>query len=146
MNIPLITPILEAIKGLGGKYIQLQTTKAEGRLTIEAAKAKAEAQILLRGAESVADWERIQATNAGSSWKDEFWTLLIAIPVPLAFIPEMRPVVEDGFQALSTAPEWYLWALGASIGASFGIRTGAFSGLASGAQKAVAAVTPRGKS
>jgi hypothetical protein len=40
----------------------------------------------------------------------------------MCFIPFTQQYVEDGFAALSRTPEWFQWAMYASIGASFGIR------------------------
>ena len=40
----------------------------------------------------------------------------------MCFIPFTQPYVDAGFAALSRTPEWFQWAMYASIGASFGIR------------------------
>ena len=70
-----------------------------------------------------ADWDNIQATNSGTSFKDEWFTLLFSVPLVMAFIPEMVPVVSDGFAVLEGMPDWYKAFLGAAVAASFGIRT-----------------------
>lgn len=70
-----------------------------------------------------ADWDNIQASNAGTSWKDEFFTLLFSVPLVMAFIPEAVPIVSDGFKVLEGMPDWYKAFLGAAVAASFGIRT-----------------------
>ena len=67
-------------------------------------------------------WDNIQATNAGSSWKDEWFTLLFSVPLVMAFIPEAVPVVQEGFRVLEEMPEFYKAFLGAAVAASFGIR------------------------
>jgi hypothetical protein len=69
-----------------------------------------------------ANWDTIQAQNAGSSWKDEWLTLLVSIPLIGAFIPDFVPVIRDGFQVLETMPDYYKAMLGAVFAASFGIR------------------------
>ena len=126
MKIPFIGPLINFARELGGKYMERKMVEAEGRILVETARAKAEATVLVTKAESVADWERVQAENSGSSWKDEFWTLLIALPIPFVFWPTTRPWVIEGFEALHSVPDWYLWAIAASISASFGIRSGLF--------------------
>ena len=68
------------------------------------------------------DWENIQAGNAAASWKDEWLTLLVSIPLVGAFIPEFVPVIRDGFAVLETMPDYYKAMLGAVFAASFGIR------------------------
>lgn len=70
-----------------------------------------------------ANWDNIQATNSGTSFKDEWFTLLFSVPLVMAFIPEMVPVVSAGFDVLEGMPDWYKGFLGAAVAASFGIRT-----------------------
>lgn len=70
-----------------------------------------------------ANWDNIQATNSGTSWKDEWFTLLFSVPLVMAFVPEMVPVVSAGFNVLEGMPDWYKGFLGAAVAASFGIRT-----------------------
>ena len=68
------------------------------------------------------NWDNIQATNAGTSWKDEWLTLLFSIPLVMAFVPSAVPYVIEGFNALETMPEWYRVYLGVIMAASFGVR------------------------
>jgi len=68
------------------------------------------------------NWENIQAGNAGSSWKDEWFTLLFSIPCILAFYEPAVPVVMRGFFVLEDMPDWYKAFLGAAVAASFGLR------------------------
>ena len=68
------------------------------------------------------NWENIQAGNSGSSWKDEWFTLLFSIPCILAFYEPAVPVVMQGFSVLEGMPEWYKAFLGAAVAASFGLR------------------------
>lgn len=70
-----------------------------------------------------ANWDTIQAQNAGTSFKDEWFTLLFSVPLVMAFVPEMVPIVRDGFNVLESMPDWYKAFLGAAVAASFGIRT-----------------------
>ena len=130
--IRVLKPVFGFIKDRFGEYQNLRKVKQDGRIEIERARAKGEALLHLKRAENIGEWEGIQAKNSSSSWKDEFWTILIAIPIPLAFIPETREFVYEGFKALDQAPEWYLWAIGASVSASFGIRMGIFDKLIPG--------------
>jgi hypothetical protein len=126
VKIPFITPLVDFLSEMGSKFIELQKVKAEGRILVETTRAKAEATVLVTKAQSVADWERVQAENSGTSWKDEFWTLLIAAPIPFVFFEGTRQFIIEGFHALNTVPEWYLWTIAASVSASFGIRSGLF--------------------
>ena len=77
------------------------------------------------------DWDLEQVKASGSSWKDEFWTVLLAIPIILCFIPGMDIYVERGFQILrDSVPLWYTSAVGVAISAAFGTR--AFSKVMKG--------------
>ena len=59
-----------------------------------------------------------------SSWKDEYLVILFSIPLILCFMGEWgRDIVEQGFRALETMPEWYQVTLGCIVAASFGIRS-----------------------
>ena len=69
-----------------------------------------------------ANWDNIQASNAGTSWKDEWFTLLFSVPLVMAFVPEAVPVVKNGFDVLESMPDFYKAFLGAAVAASFGIR------------------------
>ena len=79
-------------------------------------------RILLSEKTSVADWERIMAEGAKSSWKDEWFVIVLSIPLVLAFIPGAEGWVDRGFEQLSKAPDWYFYSLGIAISASFGVR------------------------
>lgn len=69
-----------------------------------------------------ADWDNVQARASANSWKDEWLTLLISIPLILAFVPDMVPYVQAGFDTLQTMPEWYQYLVGVVFAASFGIK------------------------
>lgn len=40
----------------------------------------------------------------------------------MCFIPATQGFVREGFALLAETPDWFRWALLASIGASFGLR------------------------
>lgn len=86
----------------------------------ERSQAKHEAK-LVRIA-NVATWEQQAQQNAETSFKDEFWTIVLAIPCIGAFLPFMVPHIMAGFDVLEQMPNYYKAFVGASIGASFGYR------------------------
>lgn len=116
MALPIIGPLVSAVAGLGQTYLEGKNVKAK-------AKAEAEARVIVKAAESTADWERIMARNSGNSWKDEWLTLLFSIPLIMAFIPDAVPYVNEGFKVLETMPEWYQYTLSVIVAASFGVRS-----------------------
>jgi hypothetical protein len=68
------------------------------------------------------------ADASAHSWKDEFWTIVLAIPVFMvgyAIVADDLTIisrVEQGFAALSQLPEWYQYLLFICISSSFGIK------------------------
>ena len=72
--------------------------------------------------DKLAAWEEIQANNSGTSWKDEFWTVVFAIPLLMCFVPHLTPYVHQGFIVLGNTPEWYQYTLITLVLASVGIR------------------------
>jgi len=69
-----------------------------------------------------ATWNQSAQNNAGSSWKDEYWTIIITVPLIMAFIPPLAPYVIKGFDSLKHVPDWYKAFAAASVAASFGIK------------------------
>ncbi len=99
-----------------------KTKKQAAEAKLKLTEAEAKAKILLSEKTSVADWERVMAENSGSSWKDEFFVIVLSIPLILAFVPGAEGIVDRGFEQLHKAPDWYFYSLGIAISASFGVK------------------------
>ena len=114
--------LISPIASLAGSWMEskVEQTKAKGK--VAQAKADAEAEVMKVAATHEAGWEKIMAQASDNSWKDEAWTVLFIIIIAMCFIPVTQPFVERGFDALSRTPDWFQWAVYASIGASFGLR------------------------
>lgn len=95
---------------------------AKQHFTNKAEEKQAEHQAKIKRIEGDQQWDTQQAENAGSSWKDEWFTLLLSIPMIGAFIPDFVPYIQEGFNVLSSMPDFYKGFLGAAIAASFGIK------------------------
>lgn len=78
---------------------------------------------LVSAEDKLAEWEIIQAENSRHGWKDEFWTIILSIPLILCFFPSCVPIVKAGFEAIKDMPTFYQYWLGVAILSSFGIRT-----------------------
>ncbi len=109
----LISPLSNLIGGyLNNKHEQAQ------------AKHEARLQVI----QNDADWETKMAIASGSSWKDEFWTIVLAVPLfclgwsVVVDDPAILGRVSDSFSALDTLPDWYQYLLFLAVSASFGIR------------------------
>ena len=109
-------PIVDGIVKLGSTWLEGKTAKTK-------AKAQAEAAVMVKQAESAADWETAMARASQQSWKDEWLTILFSIPLILSFCGEWgREIVQNGFTALESMPQYYQYTLGVIVSASFGTR------------------------
>lgn len=76
-----------------------------------------------------ADWEAKMASGAEKSWKDEWFSVLLSLPlIGVAYSvivddPQIISRVNEGFAALSQLPEWYQYLLFIAVSASFGLKS-----------------------
>ena len=119
----MIQALIGPVASLAGSWMEskVEATKAKGK--VAQAKAEAEAEVMKVAATHEAGWERIMAQASDNSWKDEAWAILFIVIIAMCFIPFTQQYVEDGFSALSRTPEWFQYAMYASIAASFGLRS-----------------------
>ena len=118
----MIQALIPAIAEIAGGWLKGKAEEKAAQSRVKVAKAEAEAEVMKVAATHEAGWEKIMAQSSDNSWKDEAWTILFIVIIAMCFIPFTQPYVEEGFAALSRTPEWFQWAMYASIGASFGIR------------------------
>jgi len=83
----MIQALIGPIANLAGSWLQGKADKNAAAAELKLTEAKAKAAILMSKETSVADWERIMAEGAKSSWKDEWFVIVLSIPLILAFIP-----------------------------------------------------------
>lgn len=75
-----------------------------------------------------ADWEAKMADATANSWKDEFWSIILALPIAaVAYSIAIDDVsiiirVKEGFVALDSLPDWYQYLLFIAVSASFGVK------------------------
>tara|TARA_Y100000385_G_scaffold246894_1_gene266532 strand:+ start:313 stop:699 length:387 start_codon:yes stop_codon:yes gene_type:complete len=118
----MIQALIGPVANLAGSWLQGKADKNAANAELKLTEAKAKAQILLSEKTSVADWERIMAEGSRSSWKDEWFVIILSIPLVLCWIPGAEGWVDRGFEQLNKAPDWYFYSLGLAISASFGVR------------------------
>lgn len=110
----LLGPAME----LGKEFLQ---GKAEEKKAIQQRKINA--------INNDADWEAKMADATKDSWKDEFWSIILALPIAaVAYSVAMDDVtiierVNEGFAALNKLPEWYQYLLFIAVSASFGLKS-----------------------
>jgi hypothetical protein len=120
----MIGQLIGPIANLAGGWLQGKADKQAADAKLKLTEAEAKAKILLSKETSVADWERIMAENSGTSWKDEWLTILFSIPLILAFCGDWgREMVANGFAALEAMPAYYQYTLGVIVSASFAVRS-----------------------
>ena len=77
---------------------------------------------------NTASWEQLMASASATSWKDEWFTLLLSAPVvALMWGISMNDVeildrIGIAFGELNMLPDWYQYLLFMAMSASFGIR------------------------
>ena len=98
----LISPVANLVGGyLNNKHEQAQ------------AKHQAKLQVI----QNDADWESKMADASASSWKDEFWTIVLAVPLfslgwsVVVDDPTIISRVHNSFATLDTLPDWYQYLL-----------------------------------
>ena len=112
-----ITSLISPVANVAGQII-----KNRG----EIAKAKHDAQ--MQTIQNNADWESKMADASANSWKDEFWTLVLAVPIFMigySIIVDDPSIIERtklAIQALDELPDYYQYILFICISASFGIK------------------------
>jgi len=110
----LLGPALE----LGKEFIK---GKADEKKAIQERKINA--------IQNDADWESKMADATKNSWKDEFFSIILSLPlIAVAYSVVMDDTaiidrVNEGFAALNQLPEWYQYLLFIAVSASFGLKS-----------------------
>jgi len=113
----IFTALLGPVADLGKTYL---SNKAEEKQAKHAAK--------MNVIQNDADWESKMVDASANSWKDEFWTCILAIPIFMVgyaiVVNDMTVVdrVQKAFATLNDLPEWYQYLLFIAISSSFGIK------------------------
>ena len=90
--------------------------------------AEAEQTHVRKMAEGEIDYAIATQKNMQSSWRDEWFTIILSIPLIIVFAaiflnkPEWITKLKEGFITLDELPDWYIWALLAAIASSFGLK------------------------
>ena len=113
----MLQALLGPITNLVGGYLNNKHEQAQ-------AKHEAKLQVI----QNDADGEAKMASASASSWKDEFWTIVLAVPLfclgyaVVVDDPTIVSRVRDSFDALDALPDYYQYLLFLAVSASFGIR------------------------
>jgi len=116
-SMSIFTALIGPVAGLAKSYL---TNKAEEKQ----AKHQAKMSVI----QNDADWESKMADASKDSWKDEFWTIVLSVPIfMVGYAIAANDVtvidrVSSAFKALEGLPEWYQYLLFIAISSSFGVR------------------------
>lgn len=113
---------MNIIGGMLKGWQERKMIKIQHRVNMEGLKAKGKETRMLLETEEHMEWNKAMARGSMTSWKDEYWTIILSIPMIGCFIPKVAPYIMEGFKVLSTTPDWYKAAIGLAIAASFGYR------------------------
>ena len=114
----LIGPVVE----LAGTYLKGRVERSKAEVEAKVATSAAKAAVMTKVASGEMEWNQAWAEGAQKSWKDEWLTILVSIPLILAFTG-YEDVVQRGFEALEAMPDYYKTAVGVVFAASFGIQS-----------------------
>ena len=95
----------------------------------KAEEKKAVQQRKINAIQNDADWESKMADASANSWKDEYLTVILTLPiiaVGYAVVTGDSSVIDrlnEGFVALEKTPEWYQYLLFLACSAAFGLKS-----------------------
>ena len=95
----------------------------------KAEEKKAIQERKIQAIQNDADWENKMADATKNSWKDEFFSVILSLPlIAVAYSVAMdNPAVIErlnaAFDTLNTLPEWYQYLLFIAVSASFGLKS-----------------------
>ena len=102
----LLTPLV----GLASTFVKGKVEQSKAKQEAKLIEVKADAEIKRKVANGEMEWNNTMAKASGSSWKDEWLTILVSIPLILAFTGN-EDVVMRGFTALEAMPDFYKTAV-----------------------------------
>lgn len=121
--------ILGKLLGFGGavagpiveyfnKKQELASLERQQEVEFKKAVHLARLENIKQGKINEAEWNLTSIRN--SSWKDEWLTIILSIPLVCVFIPPLVDPMMQGFAALEATPEWYRIAVGIMVASAFG--------------------------
>ena len=116
--IQLIGPLVN----LASSFVKGKQEQSKVKQEAKLVEVKADAEIKRKVANGEMEWNNTMAKASSNSWKDEWFVVLLSIPLIGAFIPSFVPYIKEGFIVLDEMPVYYRQFLAAAIAASFGIK------------------------
>lgn len=116
----IVGKIIDSISGAIDTRNKIKESELSAKLKLIKASTEAKVALMKAGVAGDIAWENTAQLNSG--WKDEFWTIVFSIPYICCFVPFTTDFVREGFNAMSSIPEWYMGLSSVVIGSAFGVR------------------------
>ena len=113
--------LIKPLADLAGVFLKGKVEKAQAEANLNLETLKAKSVVIAKVTTGELEWNQSMAEASQVSWKDEWLTILVSIPLVLAFTGQTEMVME-GFEALEAMPSFYQTAVGVVFAASFGIQ------------------------
>ena len=117
-----IKDLTETRKATKAAKMEASIKLIEAKAKLEQAKLEAQAAMQIKQVDMEANWEQEAVRQASTSWKDEYWTIVLSIPLILVFVGPLQDDILKGFDALMKVPVWYQAAVMAALSFAFGLR------------------------
>ncbi|MDT9547700.1 MAG: hypothetical protein RI826_10255 [Chlorobium phaeovibrioides] len=114
----IITGGFGIIKGI----IDNKKARQEKQQEIDLRKIEKQGELDIANQQATTDYDIQALKQSERSWKDEYLTILLSLPVIGSFIPGVQDSVVLGWDYLAKAPVWFQVAFIGVIAATFGLR------------------------
>lgn len=118
----MLQMLIGPIANLAGTWLEGKVERQKAKTEMVVSERKMAAQINLKKANADIDWDMIALENQRNSWRDEFLTILLSIPIILCFVPGFEETVSNGFENMEKLPNWFQIAFLGSVASAFGLR------------------------
>lgn len=116
----ILAGLTAPVVGFFQKRAEIKAAADAQRLEIDSALQQKKLDQIQKAEDYEQAWNL--AALANTSWKDEYWTIVLSIPFLGCFVPYLAPYVLQGFQTLKQTPMFYQYLLGTAVLAGFGLK------------------------
>ena len=118
----IISGVLKPIGDYFNRRQEIKAVQHQNEVDLLKAEGERKAQLVREGLAADMAWEQEFASQARSSWKDEYTLIVVSIPLVMAFVPGLSVYVQAGFAAFAATPLWYQVMVQTIFYATYGIR------------------------
>jgi hypothetical protein len=122
MALPIIGDIIGGLLGIGKGLIESKRAKQEKQLEVDLRKIEKQGELDIANQRAATSYDLAALEASKTSWKDEYLTILLSLPVIGSFVPGVQDYVVRGWGYLDKAPLWFQASFVGVIAATFGLR------------------------